>query len=206
MSGQCHAPASILLKEKPSIYCTGGWVGPTAGLDRCGKPHPHQDSFHTVARGLLISFKTSMNKTRSQNGYNRVEYPTINFIYNHNSNPKKVCTQFVRSRQSKQLVRMVPFCSLRKQKMLHINVHKQYGLQEKLHSSVHKMLHISVHERYTVKHFKLFVLCILSTYGMKTNWCHYLNFIYILPDLYMFRAHRPIFRRVRTVVHTTIGS
>ena len=49
--------------------------------------------------------------------------------------------------------------------------------------------------------FKLFVPCIFS--GMKTNWCHY--FIRILLDLYMFRAHRPIFRRVRTAVHTTIG-
>jgi len=38
----------------------------------------------------------------------------------------------------------------------------------------------------------------------KTNWCHY--FIRILLDLYMFRAHRPIFRRIRTAVHTTIGS
>ena len=41
-------------------------------------------------------------------------------------------------------------------------------------------------------------------YGMKTNWCHY--FIRILLDLYMFRTHRPIFRRVRTAVYTTIGS
>ena len=55
-----------------------------------------------------------------------------------------------------------------------------------------------------VGNFKLFVPCILSTYGMKTNWCHY--FIRILLDLYVFRAHRPIFRRVRTAVHTTIGS
>ena len=52
--------------------------------------------------------------------------------------------------------------------------------------------------------FELFVPCIFSTYGMKTNWCHY--FIRILPDLYMFRAHRPIFGTVRTAVHTTIGS
>ena len=52
--------------------------------------------------------------------------------------------------------------------------------------------------------FKLFVPCIFSTYGMKTNWCHY--FIRILLGLYMFRAHRTIFRRVRTAVHTTIGS
>jgi len=41
---------------------------------------------------------------------------------------------------------------------------------------------------------------------MKTNSCHYFNFIYILLDLYMFRAHRPILRRVHTAVHTTIGS
>ena len=41
-------------------------------------------------------------------------------------------------------------------------------------------------------------------HGMKTNWCHY--FIRILLDLYMFRTHRPIFRRVRTAVHTTIQS
>jgi len=44
----------------------------------------------------------------------------------------------------------------------------------------------------------------LWTYGMKTNWCHY--FILILLNLYMFRAYRPIFRRVRTAVHTNIGS
>jgi len=44
----------------------------------------------------------------------------------------------------------------------------------------------------------------ISSYGMKTNWCHY--FVRILLGLYMFRAHRPIFRRVRTAVHTTIDS
>ena len=37
----------------------------------------------------------------------------------------------------------------------------------------------------------------------ETNWCHY--FIRILLDLYMFRAHRPIFRRVCAAVHTTNG-
>jgi len=45
-----------------------------------------------------------------------------------------------------------------------------------------------------------------ATYGIKTKWCHYFNFIYILLDLYMFRANRPILRRVHTAVHTTIGS
>jgi len=40
----------------------------------------------------------------------------------------------------------------------------------------------------------------------KTNWCHYFNFIHISTVLYMFRAHRPIFRGVHAAVHTTIGS
>ena len=48
------------------------------------------------------------------------------------------------------------------------------------------------------------ITCKPISYGMKTNWCHY--FIRILLDLCKFRAHRPIFRRVRTAVHTTIGS
>jgi len=30
--------------ERPGTHCTGGWVGPRAGLDRCGKSHPYRDS------------------------------------------------------------------------------------------------------------------------------------------------------------------
>jgi hypothetical protein len=34
--GQRHAPASLYPRERPGTHCTGGWVGPRAGLDRCG--------------------------------------------------------------------------------------------------------------------------------------------------------------------------
>ena len=34
---QRHAPAALCLRERPGTHCTGGWVGPRAGLDRCGK-------------------------------------------------------------------------------------------------------------------------------------------------------------------------
>jgi hypothetical protein len=27
-------------RERAGTHCTGGWVGPTAGLDRCGKSRP----------------------------------------------------------------------------------------------------------------------------------------------------------------------
>jgi len=79
---------------------------------------------------------------------------------------------------------------------------KWYWFYTRYHLTTDKPYHNAVHAHFT--YFKLFVPCIFSTYGMKTNWCHY--FIRILLDLYMFRAHGPIFRRVRTVVHTTTGS
>jgi len=31
-------------RGRPGTHCTGGWVGPRAGLDRCGKSRPHRDS------------------------------------------------------------------------------------------------------------------------------------------------------------------
>ena len=41
MRGQRHALAALYPRERPGTHCTGGWVGPRAGLDRCGKiSHP----------------------------------------------------------------------------------------------------------------------------------------------------------------------
>jgi len=39
MRGQRHAPAAFYPRERPGIHCTGGWVGPRAGLDG-GKTRP----------------------------------------------------------------------------------------------------------------------------------------------------------------------
>jgi len=38
--GQRHAPAAPYPRERPVTHCTGGWVGPRAGLDWCGKSRP----------------------------------------------------------------------------------------------------------------------------------------------------------------------
>ena len=40
MRGQRHPPAALYPRERPSTHCTGDWVGPRAGLDRCGKSLP----------------------------------------------------------------------------------------------------------------------------------------------------------------------
>jgi hypothetical protein len=33
-------PRPLYPQERPGIHCTGGWVGPRAGLDVCEKSHP----------------------------------------------------------------------------------------------------------------------------------------------------------------------
>jgi hypothetical protein len=37
VGGQLHAPAALPPGKRPGTYCIGGWVGPRAGLDGCGK-------------------------------------------------------------------------------------------------------------------------------------------------------------------------
>ena len=37
-------PRPLYPRERPGTHCTGGWVGPRACLDGCGKSRPHWDS------------------------------------------------------------------------------------------------------------------------------------------------------------------
>ena len=38
--GSASRPGRSLPRERPGTHCIGGWVGPRAGLDRCGKSRP----------------------------------------------------------------------------------------------------------------------------------------------------------------------
>ena len=38
--GQRHAPAALPPGKKLGTHCIGGWMGPRAGLDGCGKSGP----------------------------------------------------------------------------------------------------------------------------------------------------------------------
>jgi hypothetical protein len=45
LDGRRHAtPRPLYPRERPGTHGTGGWVGPRAGLDGCGKCRPHRDS------------------------------------------------------------------------------------------------------------------------------------------------------------------
>jgi hypothetical protein len=47
VGGQHPAPAALPPGKTPTL-CTGGWVGPRAGLDVCEKSRPHRDFFCTI--------------------------------------------------------------------------------------------------------------------------------------------------------------
>jgi hypothetical protein len=42
--GSASRPVHSLPRERPGTHCAGGWVGPRAGGDRCGKSRPQRDS------------------------------------------------------------------------------------------------------------------------------------------------------------------
>jgi len=42
--GSASRPGRSLPRERAGTHCTGGFVGPRAGLDRCRKSHPHRYS------------------------------------------------------------------------------------------------------------------------------------------------------------------
>jgi hypothetical protein len=42
--GQRHTPAALPPGKRPGTHCTGGWLGPSACLDGCGKSLRHQYS------------------------------------------------------------------------------------------------------------------------------------------------------------------
>ena len=40
VGGYRHVPAALPLGKRLFTHCTGGWMGPRAGLDGCGKSRP----------------------------------------------------------------------------------------------------------------------------------------------------------------------
>ena len=43
VGGKRHAQTALPPGMRPGTLCIGGWVGPRAGLDGCGKSRSHRD-------------------------------------------------------------------------------------------------------------------------------------------------------------------
>jgi hypothetical protein len=47
-------------RVRPSTHCTGGWVGPRAGLDVCEKSRPHRDSIPRPSSPKSVAIPTEL--------------------------------------------------------------------------------------------------------------------------------------------------
>ena len=47
--------------ERLCTHCTGGWVGPRAGLDRCGKSRPHRDLIPISSNPQSVAIPTDLS-------------------------------------------------------------------------------------------------------------------------------------------------
>jgi hypothetical protein len=53
---QRHAPAALYPRERPCSHCTGGWVGPRAGLDKGGKVSPLPGFDHRMVQSVASRY------------------------------------------------------------------------------------------------------------------------------------------------------
>ena len=54
-------PGQFTPKERPGTGCIGGWVGPRASLDGCGKSRPYQDSMPGPSSPLRVAIPTELS-------------------------------------------------------------------------------------------------------------------------------------------------
>jgi hypothetical protein len=48
-------------RERAGTHCTGGWVGPRAGLDVCEKSRPHRDSIPGLSSPYSVAIPTELS-------------------------------------------------------------------------------------------------------------------------------------------------
>jgi hypothetical protein len=53
-------PRPLYPRERPCTYCTGGWVGPRAGLNVCEKSRPYRDSIPGLSCPQPVSIPTEL--------------------------------------------------------------------------------------------------------------------------------------------------
>ena len=52
-------------REKPGTHCIGGWMGPRAGRDGCGKSRLHRDSMPGLSSPQRVAIPTELSRPTS---------------------------------------------------------------------------------------------------------------------------------------------
>ena len=50
-------------RERPGTHCTGGWVGPRASLEGCGKSRPHRDWIPVPSSQWRVAIPTALSRS-----------------------------------------------------------------------------------------------------------------------------------------------
>ena len=67
-----HRP--LYQRERPGNHCIGGWVGPRAGLDGCGKSRPHRDSIPGATSPQGVTIPTELSGKQKNSDINEFYY------------------------------------------------------------------------------------------------------------------------------------
>ena len=62
-------PRPLYRRERPSTHCVGGWVGPKAGVDGCGKSRPHRDSIPGPSSPQRVAIPTALSRSPTTDNY-----------------------------------------------------------------------------------------------------------------------------------------
>jgi hypothetical protein len=62
VGGHRHAPAALPPGMKPGTHCIGGWVGPRAVLELCGKPRLHRDLIPEPSSPYRVAVPTELSR------------------------------------------------------------------------------------------------------------------------------------------------
>jgi len=156
--GSAPSPGRLYAREKTGTPCTGGWVGPRAGLDRRGKsrPPPGFDprtvqpvaSRYTVYATRPLSFSCNYAKNAKQNTFPAYRLPRLLLVMKSNN---KICfylrVQNTAEPSPAHVSEIVPqYQSYKYQKLLQIPVEtSRHGLLNLFKPTVQRILTCTIH-------------------------------------------------------------
>jgi hypothetical protein len=78
------SPGRLYPRERPGTHSTGGWEGPGAGLDRCGKSRPNgirsPDRINRVVMEILTPSYKVVLMVKKNKYFNKSETPEISIF------------------------------------------------------------------------------------------------------------------------------
>jgi hypothetical protein len=81
-------PGRLYPRERPGTHCTGGWVGPRAGLDRCGKSRSPDLPARSESLHRLSYPGSDIKRTRLKFGLLSIHVKGLGYRNNYLIHPK----------------------------------------------------------------------------------------------------------------------